>query len=68
LLEAGIDGDKLNAISGHISARMRECYSHYQLSSKLEALQKIESEYNLQRLVADGRKRCKRQQARGEIK
>ena len=65
LLEAGIDGDKLNAISGHISARMREYYSHYQLSSKLEALQKIEPEYNLQRLVADGRKRCKRQKSPG---
>lgn len=64
LLEAGVDGDKLNAISGHISARMREYYSHYQLSSKLEALNRIESEYNVQRLVADGRKRYKRQKAR----
>jgi integrase len=68
LLEAGVDGDKLNAISGHISARMREYYSHYQLSSKLEALNRIESEYNVQRLVADGRKRFKRQQAREQLK
>jgi hypothetical protein len=58
----------LNAISGHISARMREYYSHYQLSSKLEALNRIESEYNVQRLVADGRKRFKRQQAREQLK
>ena len=68
LLEAGVDGDKLNAISGHISARMREYYSHYQLSSKLEALNRIESEYNVQRLVADGRKRYKRQKAREQVK
>jgi hypothetical protein len=68
LLEAKTDGEKLNAISGHVSARMREYYSHFQLSSKLEALINIEPEYNLPRVVADGRKRYKRQQAREQLK
>jgi integrase len=59
LLEKGVDGDLVNAISGHISQRMREYYSHQRTRVRHKAAQKIEPEYNIRKLEAEGRRRVK---------
>lgn len=57
MLEAGVDGNQLNSISGHISERMREYYSHVRVRCKMEALSRIEPSFDMQRVVSDGRRR-----------
>lgn len=41
MLENGVDGDLVNAISGHVSQRMREFYSHQRTRVKYEAAQQL---------------------------
>ena len=57
MLENGVDGDLVNAISGHVSRQMREYYSHQRTRVRYEAAQAIEPEYDVRKLVSDGRRR-----------
>lgn len=68
MLENGVDGDLVNAISGHVSQRMREFYSHQRARVRYEAAQAIEPEYDVRKLVADGRRRCKQERRKGKLK
>jgi hypothetical protein len=66
MLENGVDGDLVNAISGHVSQRMRDFYSHQRTRVKYEAAQAIEPEYDVRKLVSDGRRRLRVEQRRGK--
>ncbi len=62
MLENGVDGDLVNAISGHVSQKMREFYSHQRTRVKYEAAQAIEPEYDVKKLTAEGRRRLRVEQ------
>jgi integrase len=59
MLENGVDGDLVNTISGHISRQMREYYSHHRTRVRYETAQAIKPEYNVRKLVSEGRQRQK---------
>lgn len=62
MLESGVDGDLVNAISGHVSQKMREFYSHQRTRVKYEAARAIEPEYDVRKLTAEGRRRLRVEQ------
>ena len=62
LLESGVSGDLVNAISGHVSQRMREFYSHQRTRVRYEAAQAIEPDYDVRKSAAEGRRRIRREQ------
>jgi hypothetical protein len=64
MLEKGVDGDLVNAISGHISQRMREYYSHQRTKVRYQAAQAIEPEYDIRKLTTDGRRRVKKERVK----
>ena|ERR1039458_597009 len=68
MLENGVDGELVNAISGHVSKRMREFYSHQRVRVRYEAAQAIEPDYDVRKLVADGRRRSKQERLKGKVK
>ena len=68
MLENGVDGELVNAISGHVSKRMREFYSHQRVRVRYQAAQAIEPDYHVGRLVADGRRRSKQAKLKGKVK
>jgi hypothetical protein len=68
MLENGVDGDLVNAISGHVSKRMREFYSHQRIRVRYEAAQAIEPDYDVRKLVADGRRRSKQERLKAKLK
>ena len=68
MLEIGVDGDLVNAISGHVSKRMREFYSHQRVRVRYEASQPIEPEYDVRKLVAEGRRRSKQERLKAKLK
>jgi hypothetical protein len=68
MLENGVDGDLVNAISGHVSKRMREFYSHQRVRVRYEAAQAIEPDYDVRKLVADGRRRSKQERLKVKLK
>jgi hypothetical protein len=68
MLENGVDGDLVNAISGHVSKRMREFYSHQRVRVRYEAAQAIEPDYDVRKLVADGRRRSKQERLKAKLK
>lgn len=59
MLENGVDGELVNAISGHVSQRMREFYSHQRIRVRYAAAQAIEPNYDIRKLAADGRLRVR---------
>jgi len=67
MLENGVDGELVNAISGHVSKRMREFYSHQRIRVRYEAAQAIEPDYDVRKLVADGRRRSKQERLRAKM-
>ena len=67
MLESGIDGDLVNAISGHVSQRMREFYSHQRTRVKFAAAQAIEPEYDVRKLAAEGRRRFSVEQRKAKL-
>ncbi|MGA9671149.1 MAG: tyrosine-type recombinase/integrase [Terracidiphilus sp.] len=68
MLEKGVDGELVNAISGHVSQRMREFYSHQRVRVRYQAAQAIEPDYHVGKLVADGRRRSKQEKLKGKVK
>jgi integrase len=68
MLENGVDGELVNAISGHVSKRMREFYSHQRVRVRYEAAQAIEPDYDIRKLVADGRRRSKQERLKAKMK
>ena len=68
MLEHGVDGGLVNAISGHVSKRMREFYSHQHVRVRYEAAQAIEPDYHVRKLVADGRRRSKQERLKAKLK
>jgi len=68
MLENGVDGELVNAISGHVSKRMREFYSHQRVRVRYEAAQAIEPDYDVRKLVADGRRRSKQERLKAKLK
>jgi Phage integrase family len=68
MLEKGVDGELVNAISGHVSKRMREFYSHQRIRVRYEAAQAIEPDYDVRKLVADGRRRSKQERLKEKLK
>jgi hypothetical protein len=68
MLENGVDGDLVNAISGHVSQRMREFYSHQRSRVRHEAAKKIEPEYDVRKLMADGRRRVKQERVNAKAR
>ncbi len=68
LLEKGVDCELVNAISGHVSKRMREYYSHQRTRVRFEAAQAIEPDYDVRKLVADGHRRTKQEGLWGNVK
>lgn len=67
MLENGVDGDLVNAISGHVSQRMREFYSHQRTRVRYAAAQAIEPEYDVRKLVAEGRRRLSGEQRKAKL-
>lgn len=59
MLENGVDGELVNAISGHVSQRMREFYSHQRIRVRHKAAQAIEPNYDVRKLVSKGQRRAK---------
>lgn len=68
MLENGIDGELVNAISGHVSKRMREFYSHQRIRVRYEAAQAIEPDYDVKKLVAEGRRRSRQERLKAKMK
>ena len=68
MLEKGVDGELVNAISGHVSKRMREFYSHQRIRVRYEAAQAIEPDYDVRELVAYGSQRSKQEKLKGKVK
>jgi integrase len=64
MLENGVDGELVNAISGHVSQRMREFYSHQRTKVRYEAAKAIEPEYDIRKLTTDGRRRVKQERVK----
>lgn len=68
MLENGVDGELVNAISGHISQRMREYYSHQRAQVRYKAAKAIEPEYNVRKLTDDGRQRVKKERVKAKAR
>jgi integrase len=68
MLEHGVDGELVNAISGHVSKRMREFYSHQRVRVRYEAAEAIEPDYDVRKLVADGRRRSRQERLKAKMK
>jgi Phage integrase family len=68
MLENEVDGELVNAISGHVGKRMREFYSHQRVRVRYEAAQAIEPDYDVRKLVSDGRRRSKQERLKGKVK
>jgi integrase len=68
MLEKGLDGELVNSINGHVSKRMREFYSHQRTRVRYEAAQAIEPDYNVRKLIAEGRRRIRLEQLREQRK
>jgi integrase len=68
MLENGVDGDLVNAISGHVSQRMREFYSHQRARVRHEAAKKIEPDYDVRKLMAEGRRRVKQERVKAKAR
>jgi len=68
MLENGVDGDLVNAISGHVSQRMREFYSHQRARVRHEAAKKIEPDYDVHKLMAEGRRRVKQERVKAKAR
>ena len=68
MLESGVDGELVNSISGHVSQRMREFYSHQRTRVRYEAARAIEPDYDVPKLVTEGRRRRQRAQLREKMK
>jgi integrase len=64
MLENGVDGDLVNAISGHVSQRMREYYSHQRTKVRYDAARAIEPEYDIRKLMTDGRRRVSQERVK----
>ena len=64
MLENGVDGELVNAISGHVSQRMREFYSHQRTRVRYEAAQAFEPDYDVRKLISKGRRRIRQEQLR----
>jgi hypothetical protein len=58
----------VNSINGHVSKRMREFYSHQRTRVRYEAAQAIEPDYNVRKLIAEGRRRIRLEQLREQRK
>lgn len=67
MLENGVDGDLVNAISGHVSQRMREFYSHQRTRVRYEAAQAIEPSYDVRKLTSEGRRRLRAERRKAEL-
>lgn len=67
MLEKGIDGETVNAISGHVSQRMREFYSHQRTRVRYDAARAIEPKYDVRKLISEGRRRMKREKRNANI-
>lgn len=67
MLENGVDGDLVNTISGHVSRQMREYYSHHRTRVRYEAAQAIEPQYDIRKLVSEGRQRQKIEQRKADL-
>jgi len=63
-----VDGDLVNAISGHVSQRMREFYSHQRARVRHEAAKKIEPDYDVRKLMAEGRRRVKQERVKAKAR
>ena len=57
-----VSGDLVNAISGHVSQRMREFYSHQRTRIRYEAAQAIEPDYDVRKLISEGRRCIRKEQ------
>ena len=68
MLENGVDGELVNAISGHVSKRMREFYSHQRIRARYEAAKAIEPNYDVLKLVVNGRRRSTQDKLKGKVK
>jgi len=64
MLENGVDGELVNAISGHVSQTMREFYSHQRTRVRYEAAQAIEPDYDVRKLISEGRPRVRQDRAK----
>jgi hypothetical protein len=68
MLESGVDGELVNAISGHVSQRMREFYSHQRTLVRHGAAKKIEPGYDVRKLMAEGRRRVKQERVKAKAR
>jgi integrase len=67
MLENGVDGELVNAISGHVSQRMREFYSHQRTQVRYKAAQAIEPDYDIRKLTAEGRRRVRQERVKTRV-
>ncbi len=67
MLENGVDGELVNAISGHVSQKMREFYSHQRTRVRYEAAQAIEPDYDVRKLISEGRRRLRVEQRKAKL-
>jgi integrase len=67
MLENGVDGELVNAISGHVSKRMREFYSRQRVRVRYEAAQAIEPDCDVRKLVCEGRRRLRVEQRKAKL-
>src|ERR1035441_9939449 len=56
-----VAGELVNAISGHVSQKMREFYSHQRTKVRYEAAQAIEPDYDIKKLMAEGRRQVRQE-------
>ena len=67
MLENGVDGELVNTLSGHVSQRMREFYSHQRVRVRYAAAQAIEPDYDVRKLVTDGRRRSRHERSKAQM-
>jgi hypothetical protein len=53
--------------SGHVSQRMREFYSHQRTQVRYKAAQAIEPDYDIRKLMAEGRRRVRQERMKTRV-
>ena len=68
MLENGVDGELVNAISGHVSQRMREYYSHQRTRVRYKAVQAIKPEYDVRKMTDEGRQCLRKERVKAKAR